>query len=75
VHAILLAVPEEQVHELRIGQKVAFTGIVIGADATTVYMSTTKMTPETHMLRCNNGHEYGPSSGYRFCPIDGLPLR
>ncbi len=29
---------------------------------------------ETHMLRCAKGHEYAPSAGYKFCPIDGLPL-
>jgi hypothetical protein len=34
-----------------------------------------KFSPETTMLKCANDHQYAPSSGYKFCPIDGLPLK
>jgi hypothetical protein len=61
--------------DLRIGQKSSFRLAVTAVYGGTVYGVLQEIMPETAMLRCANGHEYAPSAGYKFCPIDGQPLK
>lgn len=63
------------VSSLRVGQKVSLSLAIAAVFPSAVSGMIQSITPETRVLQCANGHEYAPSSGYRFCPIDGLPVR
>jgi hypothetical protein len=67
------------ISNLRTGQKVTARITVLrveaGGEGLTVRGKLESIIPETTMLRCANGHTYAPASGYRFCPVDGLPLK
>jgi len=72
--------PSTLLDQLRTGQRIAFTAKILSVHLATdksigVRLLTSAISTETHVLRCPNGHEYAPSSGYQFCPIDGLPLK
>lgn len=57
--------------DLRAGQKVTVEGTLL---TTNLDLMIDDILPETRMLTCGNGHNYAPSSGYKFCPVDGLEL-
>jgi hypothetical protein len=66
--------------DVRRDQKVSFSFDLIGVRGfrltdTSATGVLRRLLPETRMLRCGNGHEYAPASGYGFCPVDGLPLK
>jgi hypothetical protein len=80
--------PPELADSFRIGQKVSFDGIInaaISSATQPAVMSWSKdwgvviigarVSLETRILKCSNGHEYAPAAGYKFCPQDGLPLK
>lgn len=60
---------------LRVGQKVTATLRLMSFTRTKATATLVSLATETTVLRCEKGHEYAPSSGYKFCPIDGLPVR
>ena len=60
---------------LRVGQKVTVDFVFYQIADNLVVGILDSLVPETGVLRCDNGHEYAPSVGYKFCPIDGLPLK
>ena len=72
-------VPQNQLRDLRQGQKVSFTMTVYSAlgwpGQFELEGTADRIEHELHMLKCGNGHEYAPSSGYKFCPLDGLPVQ
>ena len=75
-----LLFPTKFLNDLRVGQKISFDATILGIDTQTnnhynVGVSTSTIKPETTMLKCDNGHEYAPSSGYTFCPLDGTRLK
>ncbi len=71
---VRVAVPRSLLSNLRIGQKLAFTMTIAAFHGDVLYGFADKVSTETHMLTCAKGHEYAPSAGYSFCPIDGSPL-
>ena len=80
-----VAIPASQLGDLRVDQKISFSCKVVGYAGQVseswyqrrnqVQCVTDNVKPESKTLRCAKGHEYGPASGYRFCPVDGLPVQ
>lgn len=81
--SLRLLIPANQtslIDDIRVGQKVTTTGSLFSMhfdEATNaLYMGilSESVSTETAIVRCANGHEYAPTSGYRFCPRCGQPL-
>lgn len=72
IHATVRS--ENWFHNLREGQKVDLTLKFLGLEGDSVYGDIVNLKLESKSVSCDNGHEYAPSAGYKFCPIDGLPL-
>lgn len=76
-----IAFSRQVLSNLRIGQKVSLSIDLVGFRASDpgreIYLSgiAKSVVPESKMLKCARGHEYAPSSGYRYCPIDGTPIQ
>ena len=67
---------QQALDNLRVGQKVSLRlGLLSVSQSRLVDGYILSIEPETKMPACDNGHEYAPSSGYKFCPLDGLPLK
>jgi hypothetical protein len=70
-----VAFPLRELNDIRVGQKISFTAKVTGFTDTTAWLVAQHIQPESGTLKCAQGHEYAPSAGYKFCPIDGTPLK
>lgn len=71
---------EEFLQALRIGipQSIEFqiTGIRGSADTDIKLLGVvSKVHTEKQVIKCSNGHEYDKSSGYKFCPSCGEPVK
>ena len=75
----LVGTLQPTVDELRVGQKASlrFTLIAFMKSrhlASYVLGILSEVSTETSILTCPDGHEYAPSVGFKFCPVDGKPL-
>jgi len=73
-HFFYIAIPGKYFSNLRVGQKVSLVGRIVGWQKNATYLITDRIMPETQVLICPKGHKYAASTGYKFCPIDGLPV-
>ena len=69
-----VVLPEAALSDIRLGQKASFSGKMLGYDNGNAFVFTNQLRTETTVLRCEHGHEYAPSAGYKFCPIDGTKV-
>lgn len=78
LHYELFLKNSDSLRDLRIHQKGSFSGVLASLEVRNqdlkIVVIVDSITAETHMLRCSNGHEFAPSSGFRFCPLCGAPL-
>ncbi len=78
---ITARIPRHVARDARIGQKVSLdlqlrvTYVSRGASNIRLDGYAVGVEHELMTLRCDNGHVYAPASGYKFCPVDGLPLK
>ena len=85
----IIAGPQSVLDNARVGQKVSFKMRLRGCHTQPNGGTTSfegiytiisfgiieSFSAETKSFKCENGHEYPASSGSKFCPIDGKPLK